>query len=103
MFLFTAIKSVRRGAAFLDKERPGWADKINVPRLDIGSPSDCIVGQLHGGDFCAGLLTLKVDDTESLGFMATSEGDRTIDFENLWLTLLWKIKVIWRQEDPVEA
>jgi hypothetical protein len=59
----------RRGAAWLDsKFGPGWAEKIDATRLDIGSPSNCILGQL----ICQGHLSLifvadGVDHGFSLG------------------------------------
>lgn len=39
---------VRRGALHLDATVPGWADKVDVGTLDIGSCFDCIIGQLVG-------------------------------------------------------
>lgn len=43
---------VREGIAFLDKLveegviEPGWADRINLNVLNMGSLSDCVLGQL---------------------------------------------------------
>lgn len=34
----------------LDKINPGWYNKINLKTLWIGSPSDCVLGQLYGYD-----------------------------------------------------
>lgn len=39
--------NVASGVAFLDEYVPGWADRINLERLDMVSHSWCIVGQLH--------------------------------------------------------
>ena len=36
---------VARGAALLDEKLPGWADRIDLDRLDLGSPCRCILGQ----------------------------------------------------------
>jgi hypothetical protein len=46
-----ATERAHRGAAWLDsKFGPSWDQKINLDRLEIGSPINCIVGQLmrHG-------------------------------------------------------
>lgn len=37
---------VERGAALLDKIRPGWIDTINLDTLNIASGSDCVLGQV---------------------------------------------------------
>lgn len=40
---------VARGAAHLDKVRPGWFNRIDVGTLTLRDPCHCIVGQLVGG------------------------------------------------------
>jgi hypothetical protein len=49
----TINERVRRGAALLDERTPGWMERINLDRLDIGSLADCPLGQVFGG-FWAG-------------------------------------------------
>lgn len=39
---------VNRGASLLDRRRPGWRAKINVARLSLGDPWECVLGQLYG-------------------------------------------------------
>jgi hypothetical protein len=41
-------QNVPRGAAWLDKAEPGWADKIDTATLDLNSCHYCMMGQLHG-------------------------------------------------------
>lgn len=41
-------ESVNRGAELLDRVMPDWRSKINVDTLNMGSPADCILGQLYG-------------------------------------------------------
>jgi hypothetical protein len=36
-----------KGARWLDKNRPGWADKITRP-VNVASSTDCVWGQLEG-------------------------------------------------------
>lgn len=37
---------VKRGAALLDKCRPGWVHSVEIPRLNMHSTSCCILGQV---------------------------------------------------------
>jgi hypothetical protein len=39
--------TARRGAKLLDKERPGWHNKIDVGRLDVQHACQCVYGQLR--------------------------------------------------------
>lgn len=38
---------VARGVALLDAENPGWALRVDPDRLDMGSGSSCVLGQLY--------------------------------------------------------
>lgn len=51
---------VRRGAALLDRLRPGWAGAIDQGFLDQGSCYTCVLGQLFG-DFLEGLKETGTD------------------------------------------
>lgn len=42
----SSIAAVERGAALLDRERPGWYEEIDLERLLIASTTDCALGQL---------------------------------------------------------
>ena len=37
-----------RGARFLDRREPGWADHIRLDALDIRDSRACVLGQLYG-------------------------------------------------------
>lgn len=37
--------NVERGMAWLDANRPGWERRINLARLDLNSPCNCLLGQ----------------------------------------------------------
>lgn len=41
-------KRVERGAALLDRERPGWEEDVDLGRLQMTSTCDCILGQIFG-------------------------------------------------------
>lgn len=44
----TLAARVAKGATLLDRERPGWADEIDLGKLDLNSGCRCVLGQLHG-------------------------------------------------------
>ena len=41
-------EAVKRGAAWLDANHPGWREKINLAELEMEHCSKCILGQLFG-------------------------------------------------------
>lgn len=42
---------VERGAAWLDVNRPGWAECVDPLRLELSNCHACVIGQLDG-DYC---------------------------------------------------
>lgn len=49
MSKYQSIKGrVAAGVKLLDKLCPGWQLTIDVPELDISSPSRCVLGQVFG-------------------------------------------------------
>ncbi len=89
------INFVAIGAALLDAKKPGWRDLVNLDLLDIGSCTQCILGQIFGS-FAAGVMELGLkytrEDIEGKGFgiwadPASSQAHRTLRFKiatNLW-------------------
>jgi len=53
--------AAHEGALFLDKKQPGWAEKIDVDRLYMASPTNCILGQLFYGNYMIGYGQLGID------------------------------------------
>lgn len=47
----TISERVARGTAWLDENRPGWIDEIDLDRLLMSSPCNCVLGQLYGNYF----------------------------------------------------
>lgn len=41
-------QNVANGSALLDIARPNWYNEIDLERLDLTMPVDCILGQLYG-------------------------------------------------------
>ncbi|HYE80030.1 MAG TPA: hypothetical protein VEI97_18785 [bacterium] len=52
-----ARERVARGAALLDEQAPGWAEKVNVGWLDMSYATRCVLGQLYG-NYDAGMAVL---------------------------------------------
>jgi len=44
----TIEERVEAGAAWLDANRPGWVDRINLRTLDLGEDCGCVLGQVYG-------------------------------------------------------
>lgn len=83
---------VRKGARLLDKESPGWIDKINLKKLNVDSMDNCILAQIYGG-FVTGIDTLKLkyNAPSDYGFDG-HEADRQS------LTSIWNDLILSRRE-----
>jgi len=65
--LDAAAETATRGAQLLDKRVPGWAQRINLPALDMNSCNDCVLGQLYG-DYGVGVDELGLTQPALIGF-----------------------------------
>lgn len=65
----TITDRVAAGAAWLDAERPGWVERIDLDRLDLESPCRCILGQ-EFGDYFEAIWNEEINtpDTAACGF-----------------------------------
>ncbi len=65
-------KRIELGAQVLDEVHPGWVDRIDLEKLNLGSYSCCVVGQLNDGTFTGPSLrlarTVGCSDVAALGF-----------------------------------
>lgn len=52
---------IEAGMALLDRQAPGWEDRVDLRTLDVSSCTRCVVGQL---------FDVKEDDLLYLGFQA---------------------------------
>ncbi len=82
---------------------PGWADAIDVDRLDLDSCFDCVLGQLYN-DFDKGRAELKIGDGNSIqvGFCPSSRGasENWREYrraDHLRLDQLWTAEILARQ------
>ncbi len=56
--------SVGRGIELLDRHGPeGWRQLLDLERLDLSQPEDCVLGQLYGG-YYAGCRALDLFRTD---------------------------------------
>jgi hypothetical protein len=55
-----ARQRVERGAALLDRKKPGWREKVNPETLEMWVGCSCVLGQVFG-DFFRGLVLLALD------------------------------------------
>jgi hypothetical protein len=65
-----AYNRVKNGARLLDNLVPGWANLVETASLDLGSSSNCVLGQLFG-TYEDGLRALglnEYEDAASVGF-----------------------------------
>jgi len=89
------IEDVMRGVAWLDEQRPGWEDKIDLDRLRLGSCLDCVIGQLFGDyEALRDNFIMDIETRRKLGFTIHSWNDEK------WneLTETWKQVIRNRRE-----
>jgi hypothetical protein len=92
----TIAERVAAGAAWLDEHEPGWRQRIDWDRLDLGNCTRCIGGQLAG----VYLAFLRRHDLDSeaahlLGFTLMGSG---CDFDQL--TATWRRLIDTRRATP---
>lgn len=62
----TIPERVAAGAAWLDKNEPSWADRIDLDELYMNRCSDCVLGQVFGDYWDAPLLPLSPRSSEAM-------------------------------------
>jgi hypothetical protein len=69
------MKTVERGAAYLDEVEPEWAERVDPYALDMSQCHRCVLGQLDG-DYDNGLTKrgLSERDALRLGFLRWPTG-----------------------------
>lgn len=106
----SARARVRAGAALLDKEEPGWADKINLSTFDITDTMHCVLGQVYNdrttryepSGFAVGYdlhelgeydRRFEMDRTTLLGFDANQNAEEDFPLLERW----WRVEIKKRQ------
>lgn len=71
-----ALERVALGAALLDRECPGWRDRVWPRTLDMMAVDQCLLGQVHG-DYFHGATLLGLDGTAARehGFLGHDSAD----------------------------
>ena len=96
-----ARERVAAGAAYLDDNEPGWAARIDLNRLNLGSCFGCILGQLYGS--YSGAPVFDEDDdrievAEPLGFDTTGPWRGNPSYEHL--NAAWRTEIAARTAGP---
>ncbi len=79
---------VNNGALVLDQVWPNWIENINLDKLSIVDPFDCILGQLYGM-YTVGIAKLGVYGYNDLGFTMSNESGFNADFvTGMWRELI---------------
>lgn len=100
---------VEAGAAVMDSRVPGWADQIDLDRLDLSSNYRCVLGQTYGS-YTTGALKVfgvfngsRAEVSREHGFDAhRALSQAEIDREFAALTEAWR-KEIQERRDNVSA
>lgn len=102
----TAEERVAAGMAWLDEQYPGWVDRADLDRIDVGSDCDCPLGQ-ELGDFADAPLLLA--EAVTLGFYAERDlwvaipfgrpthSPAEVDAEYAELTEVWRELILARR------
>lgn len=92
---------IAKGIELLDKEAPGWCEKVDLKLLDLGSPYFCVLGQVYkpkrrpeyfDGGYSVGTRRLKIQQTSAdFGFdKRVLDSFHASGEEYLNLTAAWK-------------
>jgi hypothetical protein len=89
------LKTVERGAEFLDEHVPGWEKLVDLNTLDLSDGCKCVVGQVvrprRKGNFFDKLRRLGIpNEGHKLGFMG---GHATFPR----LTEAWVVEILRRR------
>jgi hypothetical protein len=91
----TIAERVAKGAALLDREEPGWEQRIDLETLALDDPCKCILGQLFSqtddekGAYFVGLDTFGITGNgDYLGFGATSRQRGWSRLDQAWKALI---------------
>lgn len=83
--LHSIADRVARGAALLDGREPGWADRVDPDRLDVGLRTRCVLGQVYG-NYGLGrhFLELSGAAARRCGFRSVADRDEDAELTAAW-------------------
>lgn len=103
-----ARERVARGAALLDRKRPGWFERIDVGTLKLSSCTHCVLGQLwvsedkSSRDFSRALQELQLETSEPRlhGFAAHDGGFSLL--QDAWIeAIAARLHLVVEDEDQI--
>lgn len=99
----TIEERIAAGAAWLDANRPGWVDRIDLDTLRLDNPCRCILGQEYGDFYTAPYEIRGVlgEMATQLGFDAklTDDGADYAELTEAWQRLILARRAGARCED----
>src|SRR5258708_35896283 len=91
-----------RGAALLDERMPGWAQRIDVGRLDLADGCNCVLGQLFTEYYLATRPVLGLGVSEALD-AAIGCGFHAVDSRQFSVpTAAWRHEIALRLAPSVQ-
>lgn len=68
----TTRRRIRRGITFLDAQKSGWREEINLETLKMNTDENCVLGQVFGSyESACDSLGLDQDIAAHMGFVRT--------------------------------
>lgn len=96
---------VARGAAELDRLRPGWWDRVRIDRLHMSDTCRCIIGQLEQ-NFWSGmreLFGIKIGQEQKAAYPLGLDSETGNRIEYGTLKEFWTLEIYNRRESvPVD-
>lgn len=94
------------GAAYLDEHDPGWAHRIDLSKLDLRHPTQCILGQLYSKRQTSGYSVYHSLKGQEWLFRLGFDVDEDAPTSDMWdrfaiLTAEWSGLVKCRQAQPI--
>ena len=94
---------IKRGSEWLDKNHPGWVERIDLDSLYLGHNCRCVLGQIVGG---SASMCLFQEEAFSLEFGFSVKEAYVSSFSNLpelkkryvQLTREWKSEILKRRQ-----
>jgi hypothetical protein len=77
----TVEQRVAKGLEWLDVNKPGWLDRINLTTFDLTDPCLCVLGQVFG-DYWGSPLVREPDDWDIDIADADQRGAASLGFVN---------------------
>lgn len=89
-------RRVRRGARFLDRNHPGWHNKVDTGRLDVFDSDRCVAAQLYG-NYWKGIDALRIPETRVYRYGMQEAPDRVENVRGF--NSAWRREIKLRREN----